>query len=76
MTLTKDGAMEAQKNDLDLGDEDKNMDLIICINMIHVSPWDATIGLFQLASQKLRPGGILYFYGPYKVNGKTAPTNL
>jgi SAM-dependent methyltransferase len=44
-------------------------DAILCINMIHISPWAATEGLMRLAAAALAPGGILYLYGPYKRNG-------
>jgi SAM-dependent methyltransferase len=51
-------------------------DAIININMIHISPWEATLGLMQGAAHHLRPGGVMVLYGPYKVNGKhTAPSN-
>ncbi|MEA5598494.1 DUF938 domain-containing protein [Rivularia sp. UHCC 0363] len=46
------------------------------INMIHISPWSATVGLMAAASRILTTGGILYLYGPYKQGGKhTAPSN-
>lgn len=73
LTLNQDGPIETTSDFL--GNENQ-MDLMICINMIHISPWEATIGLFQLASKQLKAGGILYLYGPYKVCGKTAPTNM
>ena len=38
---------------------------IICINMIHISPWAATIGLMRGAGAILPAGGALYLYGPY-----------
>lgn len=41
-------------------------DAILCINMIHISPWEATIGLMAGARQLLPPGGLLYLYGPYR----------
>lgn len=52
------------------------LDVILCINMVHISPWSATIGLFKLASQKLPSGGILYLYGPYRVQGTCVESNV
>ena len=49
-------------------------DGIICINMVHISAWDATFGLIKGAAAVLRPGSPLYLYGPYKRGGfATAP---
>lgn len=51
-------------------------DAIVCINMIHISPWLATLGLMRGAGRALGPGGVLYLYGPYKRDGQhTAPSN-
>ena len=51
-------------------------DGIICINMVHISPWDATFGLFRGAAAILPPGAPFYLYGPYKREGvETAPSN-
>ncbi|MDB5862928.1 MAG: hypothetical protein JWO70_734, partial [Betaproteobacteria bacterium] len=51
-------------------------DAIVCINMIHISPWTATTGLFSGAASVLGEGGIVYLYGPYKLDGRhTAPSN-
>ncbi|WEK58766.1 MAG: DUF938 domain-containing protein [Candidatus Brevundimonas phytovorans] len=42
-------------------------DAVICINMVHISPWAATEGLMKLAERVLHhPGGLLYLYGPYR----------
>ena len=55
---------------------DKNIDAIVNINMIHISPWSACLGLIEGAGKILPKGGILYLYGPYKRNGKhTAISN-
>lgn len=50
-------------------------DAVICINMIHISPWEATLGLLTGAARVLAAGGLLYLYGPYLVDGETAPSN-
>jgi Protein of unknown function (DUF938) len=51
-------------------------DGIICINMLHISPWEATVGLIKGAAAILPPGSPLYLYGPYKREGfETAPSN-
>ena len=51
-------------------------DAILCINMIHISPWAATEGLMRGAGRLLAPGGLLYLYGPYRQSGvATAPSN-
>jgi Protein of unknown function (DUF938) len=52
-------------------------DGIICINMIHISPWEATLGLMRRAVAMLSSGAPLYLYGPYLREGiPTAPSNL
>lgn len=38
---------------------------IVCINMVHISPWAATEGLLRHAGAILPDGGVLYLYGPY-----------
>lgn len=49
---------------------------IVNINMIHIAPWSACLGLIAGAKRILPPGGILYLYGPFKRDGKhTAPSN-
>ncbi|WP_454828359.1 DUF938 domain-containing protein [Paraburkholderia xenovorans] len=52
------------------------LDAVVCINMIHISPWSATQALFAGASRRLADGGVLYLYGPYKRGGAhTSPSN-
>jgi hypothetical protein len=51
-------------------------DGIICINMTHISPWEATLGLIKGAAAILPPASPLYLYGPYIRGGfATAPSN-
>ena len=49
---------------------------IVCINMIHISPWSATLGVLRGAGKLLPAGGVLFLYGPYRRGGRhTAPSN-
>jgi hypothetical protein len=51
-------------------------DAVVCINMIHVSPWRATEGLMAGAARMLATGGVLYLYGPFMEGGRhNAPSN-
>jgi SAM-dependent methyltransferase len=51
-------------------------DALVCINMLHISPWAATLALFAGARDALRELGIVYLYGPYRLHGRhTAPSN-
>ena len=51
-------------------------DAIVCINMTHISPWEATEGLMRGAGRILPPGGPLYLYGPYLRSGyRLEPSN-
>jgi SAM-dependent methyltransferase len=51
-------------------------DAVVCINMIHISPWRATEALIAGTAKVLAPSGVLFLYGPYKEGGRhTAPSN-
>lgn len=54
----------------------EGLDAIICINMIHISPWSATLALCAGAARHLRAGGLLVTYGPYLQNGTAVQSNL
>lgn len=52
-------------------------DAVLCINMVHISPWEATLGLFAGAARLLAPGAPLVLYGPYvEPDVPTAESNL
>lgn len=52
-------------------------DAILCINMVHISPWEATIGLFRGSAKHLAPDAPVILYGPYLEEAvETAPSNL
>ena len=61
--------------DLDMTQQDwhsklpKTLNAILSINMIHIAPWEACLGLVQGAGQLLAKGELLYTYGPYKKDG-------
>lgn len=51
-------------------------DAVICVNVLHISPWLATMGLMEGAARLLAPGAPLVLYGPYRRAGvPTAPSN-
>lgn len=52
------------------------IDAVLCINMIHISPWEATEALFAGSQKVLASGAPLITYGPYRLHGQhTAPSN-
>lgn len=67
--------LDMTRPDWDAGAEGP-LEAIVCINMVHISPWAACQGLIQGAGRLLGAGGLLYLYGPYKRGGRhTAPSN-
>lgn len=51
-------------------------DAILCVNMVHISPWAATEGLMRGAVRLLASGAPLVLYGPYlRAAVQTAPSN-
>lgn len=55
--------------------QNNNIDCILCINMIHISPIESTSGLFNLAKNILRKDGLIFTYGPYSDNGNMVDSN-
>ena len=50
---------------------------VLNINMVHISAWDAALGLLDGAARVLASGGKLILYGPWTLEGiETAPSNL
>lgn len=52
-------------------------DAVLNLNMVHISPWNAALGLISGAARILKRGGALIVYGPWLQSGvETAPSNL
>lgn len=49
---------------------------IVCINVIHISPWDVAVNLLTRARSHIADDGILFLYGPFMRDGEhTAESN-
>ncbi len=46
---------------------------IIAVNLLHIAPWAATLGLLDGAGATLAPGGRVFVYGPFGEDGKVEP---
>ena len=53
-----------------------SFDAVLCVNMIHISPWPATHALCRGASRALDTLGLLVLYGPFLENGTAVQSNL
>lgn len=52
-------------------------DAIVAINLVHIAPWTASLGLLAGAKQLLPAGAPLILYGPWRVRGTPlAPSNI
>lgn len=59
------------------GVQENSIDIIININMIHITPWACCQGLMSGSRKVLKKGGRLFMYGPYNTTSeKMAPKGL
>lgn len=55
----------------------ERVDALLCVNMVHIAPWEATLGLMSGAAAVLADGAPMVLYGPYlRGDVATAPSNL
>lgn len=76
---THDVPEVAEPRVLDARDPDQwpeiEVDLVLAVNMVHIAPWAATLGLIEGARRRA-PRGVLALYGPFRRSGAhTAPSN-
>ena len=63
--------LDAQKRPWPLTNEFRSsLKAIVCINMIHISPWGCTQALFEKSGPLLEKDQWLMLYGPFKRNGE------
>lgn len=80
--LARADAVPGIKIDPDNRDDPKlletgGFDVVLNLNMVHISPWSAALGLLDGAARVLKRGGALILYGPWLQAGvETAPSNL
>jgi SAM-dependent methyltransferase len=57
-------------------EDDAPFDAMISLNMVHIAPWEAALGLLAGAGRLLKLDGVLLFYGPFMLGGThTAASN-
>lgn len=55
----------------------EHADALFCINMIHIAPWAACLGLLDGGARLLPDGAPLVLYGPFVIDGDfVAPSNV
>jgi len=54
----------------------ESADAILCVNMVHISPWQCSLNLLDGATRLLASGAPLILYGPWLESGvEPAPSN-
>lgn len=56
---------------------DGNFDAVYSANVIHITRWEATEQLVELADEILEPGGLFFLYGPFRYEDRELePSNV
>ncbi|MGI9487124.1 MAG: DUF938 domain-containing protein [Geminicoccaceae bacterium] len=72
--------LDAAASDWKLGEIERppsqEIDAILVINVLHITPWPVSLGLMQGAARYLKSDGMLIVYGPFAQGGvHVAPSN-
>jgi SAM-dependent methyltransferase len=74
--LRKPVRIDVCDGDWNVGTRSSTVSAIFCANMIHIAPWECTLGLIEGASRHLAQGGRFVLYGPFTIGGEhTADSN-
>lgn len=65
--------IDITKNLATFGFQNESIDYIYNANMIHISPYECTIGLFRNAGEFLKKEALMITYGPYSKDGVITP---
>ncbi|MGB9258909.1 MAG: DUF938 domain-containing protein [Pseudolabrys sp.] len=58
------------------GGDGRQLAALLCVNVLHISPWSVSRNLISGAGRLLKENGRLFVYGPFKRAGAhTAPSN-
>lgn len=69
--------LDASADDWPLNADELPLDAMLAVNMLHISPWRAGLGLLAGAGRYLRADGLLFLYGPFiRPEFETAASNL
>jgi hypothetical protein len=61
--------LDLQARQLPAGVSPGSLAAVLAVNVTHISPYGATLGLLDVAAAGLGPGGLLFIYGPFLING-------
>lgn len=48
---------------------------VYCCNCIHIAPVSVLKGIVTIAGRLVKPGGLAFIYGPFRVNGQMVESN-
>ncbi|CAH4031183.1 methyltransferase-like 26 [Pieris brassicae] len=65
--------IDIRKSFSNYGFKEESLDYMYSANLIHISPYECTVGLFQNAGDYLKSEALMITYGPYSKDGIITP---